>query len=52
MAKEIVDYAKRMKADSLVDLGDRVCTNIKNYGKGGVPCNLYPRSHKHYKKEA
>ena len=44
------DYSKNMKANSLVDLGDVVCTNIKGYGKNGEPCNLYKLTHKHYKK--
>jgi len=51
MSQQTLDYSKNMKANSLVDLGDKVCTNIKGYGKKGKRCELYSQTHKHYKKE-
>lgn len=47
-----VSYAENMKPDNQVDMGDYICTNIKDFGEGGEACNLYPQTHKHYKKEA
>lgn len=40
-----------MKPDNVVDMGAYLCTNVADYGKDGVECNLYPKTHKHYEKE-